>query len=286
MTDVTHKITSGAADNIQTDMEEVRISPDVNLAPDEQGDPIEVEAIEAVEEVSTLNYDTPPDTEDETSTENERVRQSWKELREEGRRTKVERDEAIRLLKMIDENNRRNQPQNKKEEDNFDINSLSDEEYSDNKVLKKVIRQQQSEYKRLKEDVSHNLQVSYQRDVEHRLNSRYPDYESIVTNDNLERLKYERPSMFKSISHNPDVYDQAVSAYEAIRDFGIYKPKTFSREDSQMAKNKGKPKQSPVIPPKKKDSSLDRIDSYGNPTQREQDELFEDTKRKAGWGVY
>jgi len=287
MTDISNQL--GRADSIESDVPEVKLDDNSTI---ETEDTQDLSALDAFNEDTDHEDNAQPDSEPEEILSP--PKQSFRELRkqaEEDRRIAQEaqrqRDEAYRLLQMID-NNLRNQqaPQKTVEEDSFDINSLDDEDYANNKVLKKIIKQQYKQYQDLKNEVETSKKSSYSMAVEARIRSEYPDYTSIVSDDNIQRLKEEKPFIFRTIANIKDPYEQAVAAYEATVGINGNTTNQYSREDMQMARNKSKPRPSSAIPPKKKESTLDKIDSYGNMTQKEEYDLYEDTKRKAGWGIY
>ena len=225
---------------------------------------------------------------EEVEQEETPAQRSWKELRaqaEEGKKTKKELAEAYRLLQMMQQQQQQyKQPQAPApvEEEEFDFNSLPDEEYTDNKQLKKILKQQQKYYKKLEDNFQKSQKQTYLTSVESRIRSEFPDFNEVVSADNVEVLKEKRPSIFKSLSYNPDTYEQAVGAYEAIKEFGIYKPNNYQREEYQMAKNLNKPKASSSIGTQKKKSALDDISRYNNPSSDDLKTFYEDAIIKSG----
>ncbi len=58
-----------------------------------------------------------------------------------------------------------------------------------------------------------------QKDLEvlpERLQARYPDFHSVVTKENVEKLKATKPELFRVISASPDPFAAAIAAYEFI----------------------------------------------------------------------
>ncbi len=284
-------ITGMLGANISTDEPEVKIEP------------VEVQEVEDTNEVdasSDSNIDTlesSPDTPDESeSTQPEPAyKQSWKELRDKAERADAlqrERDEALRMLQMAQyqqqyqQQQRQMQPQ---EEPDLDVDSLPDEEYQDNRTSKKLYKQQQKNLRKMQEDNVRIQQKLMQLETEREILRVCPDFANVVTDSNLAVLKKNKPHIFDSLSYNKNPFSQAVATYEALKDYGIYKDNNmtnkYAREDQQLAKNNNKPKPSATVPSTKKPSPLEKINPYGS-SQSDMDKLYEDTKRKAGMGVY
>jgi hypothetical protein len=78
--------------------------------------------------------------------------------------------------------------------------------------------------------------------VEERIKSRYSDFDSVVTPENIELLKQQKPSLALSLAHTPDPYAQAEAAYEAIKMAGIAGEQPMRNTDKERAqKNAQKP---------------------------------------------
>jgi len=52
-----------------------------------------------------------------------------------------------------------------------------------------------------------------------RLNKELPDFDSVVTKDNVEYLKANKPHIASSLAANTDPYQQALSVYDAVKAF-------------------------------------------------------------------
>lgn len=73
------------------------------------------------------------------------------------------------------------------------------------------------------------------------LKLRYPDYDAIVTNENIELLKQQKPELALSLAHNPDPYAQAVAVYDALKMMGIGVVQKSSADKEKALKNAQKP---------------------------------------------
>lgn len=214
------------------------------------------------------------------------AQKSWRELRtqaEEGKRTKKQLDEAYRLLNMLEQNIKDQEQEKPREpEEEFNINALPDEEYADNKQLKRILKHQEKRYQKLQKEIENNKKSSYQASVESRVRYEVPDFKDVVSAENVEKLKESRPHIFKSLSYNPDLYEQAMGAYEAIKEFGIYKSNKNTREDYQLQNNLNKPRSAASIGPQKKKSAIDEIGKYNNPSSADLRPFYEDAVKKSG----
>ena len=78
--------------------------------------------------------------------------------------------------------------------------------------------------------------------MEERLVNKYPDYNQVVTAENIEILKQTEPELALSLhssGHNP--YAQAVAAYKIMKKTGTGQPKPVSNERKRALENVQKP---------------------------------------------
>ncbi len=78
--------------------------------------------------------------------------------------------------------------------------------------------------------------------MEERLINKYPDYEQVVTAENIELLKRTEPELALSLhSLSNDPYAQAVAAYKLMKKTGTGQPKVVSNERKKALENVQKP---------------------------------------------
>lgn len=78
--------------------------------------------------------------------------------------------------------------------------------------------------------------------VEDRIKAKLPDFDEVVSMENLDKLKYLKPSLARSLASNTDPYDQALAVYDAIK--MLEEPimrKPDLKEKAQALKNANKP---------------------------------------------
>lgn len=151
----------------------------------------------------------------------------------------------------------------KQEQERFEI---EDDGLVEGKHLKKYdkrTRQIEEELAETKKQLQNFQNVS----AEMQLRAKYNDFDSIVTDENVERLSREKPALYRSILANPDLKDKGETAYEAIRMF--LQPKKFEDVDKRIVENKAKPRSSATVNPQASDSPLARAGDYDRRTLSE-----------------
>lgn len=77
------------------------------------------------------------------------------------------------------------------------------------------------------------------------LRANHPDFNEVVTPENLDYLEYKYPKLAKAFSALPDSYDKWESVYDAIKNFIPYKNK--ESDEKRIQNNMMKPQSSPGI---------------------------------------
>jgi hypothetical protein len=102
----------------------------------------------------------------------------------------------------------------------------------------------------------------YTTNVESQLKNKYPDYDKVVNNKTISLLKEKRPALAASIGSNPDLYYQAISAYDAIKDLGLYTEDSYEKDRYRAESNASKPRNMQSIAPQKGDSPLTKANAF------------------------
>ena len=98
--------------------------------------------------------------------------------------------------------------------------------------------------------------------VETKLRTHYPDYEKVLTKENIERLRKEDPELADSIRLNPDMYKQGVACYKAIKRMQDYETYTGDRE--RVQENASKPRTLTSMNPQTANSPLSQANAFAN----------------------
>lgn len=155
--------------------------------------------------------------------------QNFKELREKAKRAERERDELKAHLEKLQS------PKQPEEEDDFEF---KDDDLLEGRQIKKYLKKQKELEKKL---ASYEKQSS-SMSVEMQLRNKYPDFDKVVNDSSVERMKQEYPEMFNTIQSSSDLYSKAATAYKLIKQFGLSDNPTFKKEEEQIQHNLSKPR--------------------------------------------
>lgn len=144
------------------------------------------------------------------------------------------------------------------EDDDFDI---SDDTYIEGKHLKKYVKNIKQELKNTKKQFEEYNQQNALTQAEIRLKNQFSDFDTIVTKENLEKLSAQKPSLYRTIISNPDVYDKGYAAYEFIKSSGIVSDQ-YHELDKRVEDNRSKPRSAANASPQSGDTPLTRVGDY------------------------
>lgn len=239
------------------------------------------------EEQETQDQSEVEETQEETQQQQPSQQQaknsteSWKDLRMKAERAdqlQRERDEYYALLRQLAENQKRAAPK----EDDFDINSLPDDELLDGKMAKRLVKKQEQEKEQLLYYMKQQQQVSYENQVANELRGRYGDFDDVVNTSNIEKLKHLRPGIARTLDAIPDTREKAIEVYHTLKDMGIVKTNAYSYEQEKIQNNLKKPRSMSSVP-KNSDDPLNMAAYFdGNLTDDARRAIYEDTLKKAG----
>lgn len=77
----------------------------------------------------------------------------------------------------------------------------------------------------------------------------FPDYDAVVTPENLERLKREKPKLFASVAGNSSLYGKATTAYAYLKNL-VGSPET-QQAAAKLKENAAKPRSALSVAPDK-----------------------------------
>ena len=83
--------------------------------------------------------------------------------------------------------------------------------------------------------------------IPEKLKSKFPDFEQVVTQENIEKLKLAEPELFSSLTASQDLYAKGVSAYKALRGLGFVKDDNYQEQKEQVQSNRQKPMSTQAI---------------------------------------
>lgn len=107
---------------------------------------------------------------------------------------------------------------------------LSDDDLVEGKHLKRYIQQMEAK-----------LSQAQTAAVPDRLRSKFSDFDQVVTQENVEKLKLAEPELYASIISGSDLYGKGVSAYKALKGFGIVKDDPYASDKQRVEKSLNRP---------------------------------------------
>lgn len=180
-------------------------------------------------------------------------------LREKAQRAEqAERERDLLLQKLAQiETTKQNTQSNFTNQPETEI-SLDPEDFVNAKHLNKYDKK----IAILQEELQQYKQQSNLTTVDAQVRARYPDFEKIVSKDNIDMLKQEYPEIAATINANPDLYSKAVAAYTMIKKLDINTEDIYLDDKIKIQRNQAKPKPSNSIAPTKGDSPLSKANGF------------------------
>ncbi len=149
-------------------------------------------------------------------------------------RAERERDQAISILRDIEmQALARKQQDQRPQEDNEYIDD-------DAKKLHKEIR----DLRRIQEQ---QMQLSHQDQIERRLRKEFPDFDEVMTDDNIAQFARNNPRDAQLIRGATDLYLQATAAYDGIQRMRREQG-SMSQDRQKLADNSRKPRVTGSVP--------------------------------------
>jgi hypothetical protein len=198
-------------------------------------------------------------------------------MREKAKQAEKERDEALRMAKKLSEMQEQYQkpvqqePNNDYDVEDSDNLGINDDDLVEGKHLGKVAKQMRD----LKKQLKQYQQQSNLASTEAKLKAQYPDFEQVLSKDNIDTFRYAYPELAATIDSTQDVYTKAVSAYTLIKKFGVYAPEVTEKE--RITKNISKPRAAVSITPQHGDSPISRANAFANGLTKDlQEQMFKE----------
>jgi hypothetical protein len=236
-------------------MDEDTINAQDLVNPEEQ--PKEVLPTEEVQEAKPVEAAKPeqPIVQENTG------KSSFSKLRMEKESIQKERDEMRRKLDEIESLRQQSKPVQQEQEEESDLNA---DDFVEGKHLSKVTKK----IKNLERQLEEYQQRSSLMTTEARLKAEHPDFDKVVSKDNIEVLNLTYPELAASVSSTPDLYVRAKAAYTLIKKLGIEQDMTsYEQENERANKNLAKPK--PAINMQQGDSPLSMANAFAAGTSKE-----------------
>lgn len=221
----------------------------------QQFEPEEVEQVEEVEESRPATKQT----RESDAAANIRA------LREAKEKAERERDEFVKLLQMqMGQQPLKYATQQSEPEPEVDLPNIDDDSLVEGKYINKYNQKQTQELKKIRADQQRMQQEYAEAILEMKIKSKYPDFEQVVSKENVEILKIRKPLLAKILSESTDAYAKAVEAYEMIKDLGIDRTGVLDQDRARAIKNATKPRPLTSVSPQQGDSPLSKANAFAN----------------------
>lgn len=191
------------------------------------------------------------------------VAANMRALREAREKAERERDELMRLLQMQMQQQQTKVAQPESEPE-IELPNIDDESLVEGKYLNKYNQKHSRELQKIKADQERMKQEYAEQLMEMRIKSQYPDFEKVVSKENVEILKIRKPLLAKILSESTDTYAKAIEAYEIIKELGIDRTGILDQDHARAIKNATKPRPLTSVSPQQGDSPLSKANAFAN----------------------
>lgn len=173
-----------------------------------------------------------------------------RELRQQKEQLEREREDMRRRMAQMEE------AQSKQKEPKPESPKLAD----DDLVEWKYVRQ---EIEGLKNEIQSYQQSSSTAAAEARLKARFTDFDSVVNQQNIEKLRQEHPEIAATLAANTDLYTQASAAYTIIKQYGFGQD-PYREEKEKVQENAQKPRSLNNAGGQRGESPLDNASAFAD----------------------
>ncbi len=211
----------------------------------------ELEQVEEVEEVEQV-VQVKPTPQD-----------SFRSVREAKEKAERERDVWMNQVLELQSKVKTQEPIKYEEPVDTDF-AIDEDALVEGKYVKKVV----NEIKALKKQLESFQQQTSQTSVEAKIKANYPDFESVVSKENVDLLNEQYPEIAQSLKDTRDIYAKASAAYTVMKKFGIGQLAQDNivkqAEKVKAVLNTQKPRPLTSISPQQGDTPLSKANAFAN----------------------
>jgi len=230
----TPEVATSPEENLQ---QETQVSEEVDNTPEEN--------LQQETKISEPTQPVKPSKED-----------NLKILRERSERLERERDEAVRVAQDLQS---KMQPKTIEPEEDLNVN-LNPDDFVEGKHLSKVDKK----IRKLEEQVKQYQQKATEISLEAQLRTQYPDFDKVVTKENIDALRLSDPDIADAIYYTPDIYKKASLAYKMIKKLNIGQEDVYSKDREIAQRNAAKPKPVNIVSPQQGESPLSKANAFAD----------------------
>lgn len=180
------------------------------------------------------------------------ARENFRNLREKAERTERELEEARRYIKAIEASQKSGIAQEEQEI------SLGDDDIAEGKHL----RSYDKKIKKLEDQIKNHQRQSFEMTIEQRLRYKYPDFDKVVSKENVALLNETEPEIASSIGSSSDLEAKGEAAYKIIKKLGLYQEDNYSEDRNRAQYNASKPRPVTSVSPQRGESPLAKANAF------------------------
>lgn len=191
---------------------------------------------------------------------------NFRAIREAKERAEQERDamfqQMLAMQRDIQRQQQQQQPQQQQEAaEQYDFEDIDAESLVEGKHVKKVA----NKLRAMEQQIRKSQEIAEATALEARIRSQFPDFEKVVSRENIEMLNAQFPELAQTLRDTPDMFNKAAAAYSVIKNFGIHKdtPK-YENDRAKAMENAQKPRPSTAVNPTRSDSPLSRANAFAD----------------------
>lgn len=201
---------------------------------------------------------------EESARKKHSAQESFRAVREAKEKAERERDE---LMKQVADFKRyqdslKYEVSHKKEEpidDDIDF-EIQEDDIVEGRYVKKMT----NKIKNLEKNLKKYEEQSTQRSIENQIKEQFPDFDTVVSVENVELLNRQFPEIARTLRDTTDLYSKAVSAYNVIKKFGIHRDDVGEEDRIKALRNTQKPRPLSSVNPQQGDSPLSKANAFAN----------------------
>jgi len=213
------------------------------------------EAVEQKEETGQVETNQPQ--EEKNTEEVSQAELNHRALRQLKENAEKERDELRKQLE-----NFQKQQQSIKQSD---VPQEIEEEYSvhpDDIVEGKHLSAVDKKVKKLEQQLKQYQEQASVVSIESRLKAEHPDFDSVVSKENIDILRTAYPELATAIASSPDLLSKGKAAYTLIKKFGIHQTASYAPDVNKVKENLSKPAPTSSLAAQTGESPLSKANAF------------------------
>lgn len=257
------------------------ILPEPDTIAENQHDQTVTEGHDLDEQEYIADADTAEETPEEAQAlpqePESKAERNWREMRERTQRLERERDDAINLLKRIEQEAMAYQQQQQKPaKQEQSIYDIDDDEIIEGRHLKTLVK---NEIETAKKTITQYQRQYEESLVEKQIKETYSDWDQVVNHETVKKLNELYPDVAYSLSLNPDLKKKASSTYTIMKNLGISSTSDnlYDQDRKRAQTNLSKPRSSIAAAPQQGNSPLNKANAFATgATQEDLKRLYEE----------